>query len=125
MERWNAEDVAAGDPLSGPDQLVVRILDAIAEAHDAGIDAGHDDAFDEGIDEALDGVVTALNAELDIEVELNATDDLGTGVDKIIEAIRVGQVEQFNRGVDALAAELDTKRAVEVAETIWGVVENT
>ena len=116
--RWDAEDIVAGTPLSGPDGLVGRVQDAVAEAHDAGIEAGHDESYDEGVDSTLGDVAAALSKELGIEVHLGIAT-----VDSIIEAIQEKHVEQFNQGVDALAEKLDTKRAATVAETVWKIDE--
>lgn len=124
MERWDAEDIAAGSPLSGPDQLVQRIEGAIAEAHEAGQEDAYDEGHDEGCVKALADLAAALNAELDIEVRLDLTDDLKVSINKVIEEVKKSHAEQFNRGVDTLAAELDTERATKVAETVWKI-ENT
>ncbi len=112
-ERWDAEDIVAGTPHCGPDGIVGRVQDAIAEAHNAGIEAGHDESFDEGVDSTLGDMSAALSKELGIEVELGIAT-----VDSIIEAMQKDRVEQFNQGVDTLAEKLDTKRAAKVAETV-------
>ena len=115
-DRWDAEDVADGTPLSGADSLVDRIEVALYDAYDSGAEQG----AGEGYDEALDDIETTL--DLDTDRPSGGADTEGYRVaviawlkDAFATQLEDARREGFNEGVEALADELGTKRADKLA----------
>lgn len=60
-DRWDAEDIASGTPLSGPDMLAQRIEDGL----DGAWAGGEEEGCEAGYEEALNDLIAELELDGD------------------------------------------------------------
>jgi hypothetical protein len=117
-DRIEAEAIATGDPLSGPDKLIDRIEDGLSDAYDEGYEVGEKC----GLFDALSN----LACELDIDGEVPEGHD--DALKWLVKAIGIKcqeeQYEAYNEALDDLSDALDTQRAMKIAKSMYRGLNN-
>jgi hypothetical protein len=119
-DRYEAEDIANGTPISGSDKLVDRIESGLDEAYDR----GYEDGVVTGTEEAF----VNLAAHLDLDGTPPAETDkaLAWFVKALSENEKehalvqiAAQNEAYNEGLDDLSEALGTKQAFRKAHSMY------